>query len=322
MASFEDLVRQNLTNTVDATDFPNLGTKYQGKVRDNYTLADGRRIIVATDRLSAFDRVITTIPFKGQLLSELSNFWFEKAKAVPNHVLSVPDPNVTVVKECEPFAVEMIVRAYITGSAWRAYQKGGDVSGIKFPAGLQKNQKLGTIVITPSTKAEVGVHDEAISREAILSKGLVPRETYEMMEEYTLKLFEIGSKICADNGLILVDTKYEFGKDKDGNLVVIDEIHTPDSSRFWIKDTYQDLFTKGDEPDILDKEFFRGWLMEEKNYMGDGPIPDVPADIKVQLAQRYKQSFETITGKPFQPGVSELPVKERIVQNLKKANLL
>ncbi|MHA1734234.1 MAG: phosphoribosylaminoimidazolesuccinocarboxamide synthase [Promethearchaeota archaeon] len=320
--NFERLVLDNIENTVEETDFPNLGKKYRGKVRDNYITNDGRRVIIATDRLSAFDRVITTIPFKGQLLNQLSNFWFQTVKDVPTHLISVPDPNVTVVKQCEPYPVEMVVRAYITGSAWRAYEKGQDVSGIEFPAGLRKNQRLDEVVITPSTKAEVGIHDEAISREEILKRGLVPREEYEMMEEYTMKLFAAGSKLCDEHGLILVDTKYEFGKDADGNIVVIDEIHTPDSSRFWIKDTYEALFSQGKEPDILDKEFFRGWLMSEKNYMGDGPVPQVPPEIKVQLAKRYKESYETITGRPFEPALEGGSVKERIEKNLRSAGLL
>lgn len=320
---FEELVRQNVTNTIEETDFPGLGAKYAGKVRDNYTKEDQRRVIIATDRLSAFDRVITTIPFKGRLLNEMSNFWFDYTKAaVPNHVLSVPDPNVTVVKECQPYPVEMIVRAYLTGSGWRAYDKGDDISGIQLPAGLKKNQQLDERILTPSTKAEKGIHDEAISREEILERELVPKGVYEQMEEYALKLFEMGSALSAEHGLILVDTKYEFG-DYDGQLVVIDEIHTPDSSRYWIKDSYEERFAAGEEPEILDKEFFRGWLMEPpRNYQGDGPIPAVPPEIKVQLASRYKQSYETITARAFTPGQDERPVMERIRDNLEKAGLL
>ncbi|GAB4321203.1 MAG: phosphoribosylaminoimidazolesuccinocarboxamide synthase [Promethearchaeota archaeon] len=321
MSSFEELVRANVNNTVEKTQFP-LGKRYQGKVRDNYTTEDGRRVIVATDRLSAFDRVITTIPFKGQLLSQLSNHWFEETKAVvPNHVLDVPDPNVTVAVECTPIPVEVVVRAYITGSAWRAYQKGKDISGVVFPPGLAKNQKLDEVVVTPSTKAEHGLHDEAISEGEILKRKLVQKETYELMVGYALKLFEIGTRACAQRGLILVDTKYEFGTTPRGDLVLIDEIHTPDSSRFWIKETYEERFAAGEEPDILDKEFFRSWLME-RGFSGDGEIPDVPVDVKVSLARRYKRSFEAITGKEFVPALEGGSVEERIRSNLEAAGLL
>lgn len=311
----EKILRENLSNTLKETDFEGLGELYHGKVRDNYIQKDkGRRILIASDRLSAFDSVITTIPFKGQLLSQMSNFWFKKTEhLVPNHVIEVPDPNVTVAKECDPFPIEMVIRGYITGSAWRDYQKGKPISGIKLPEGLKKNQKLSRTIITPSTKAEKGDHDEPISREEILEKGIVDRETYEKVEKYTYDLFKFGQEFCARNNLILVDCKYEFGKTKDGEIILIDEIHTPDSSRFWIRDTYQDKFDNGEEPEILDKEFFRGWLMEQ-GYMGDGEIPDIPGDIRIKLAQRYIRSYETITGEKFEPAQGN--IKERIKKNL------
>ncbi len=310
------LIRQHLNNTLVETNFSQLGKLYRGKVRDNYTLPDGRRIIIASDRLSAFDRVLTSIPFKGQLLNQMTNFWFEKTKkVVPNHVLDKPDPNVTVVQEAKTLPVEMVIRGYITGSAWRAYEKGEDVPGVNFPKGLKKNQQLPTPVITPSTKATTG-HDEAISRETILKRNLVSKEIYTQMEVYAHKLFNEASKICAKNNIILVDTKYEFGL-VGNQVIVIDEIHTPDSSRFWIKGSYEDLFSAGKDPEILDKEFFRGWLMDH-GFKGDGQAPVIPDDVRVELAQRYVKAFETITGQAFKPPAGNVPIMERIQKNLAK----
>ncbi|MBD3353246.1 MAG: phosphoribosylaminoimidazolesuccinocarboxamide synthase [Candidatus Lokiarchaeota archaeon] len=311
----KEILKENLNNTLLETNFSQLGELYRGKVRDNYIQKyKNKRILIASDRLSAFDRVITTIPFKGQLLNQVSNFWFDKtADIAPNHVIGVPDPNVTIAKECKPFPIEMVVRGYITGSAWRAYKKGEAVSGIKFPEGLKKHQKLPETTITPSTKEEKGIHDEPISREEIIEQGIVDKDVYEQVEEYVYKLFEFGQNYCAKNNLILVDCKYEFGLTADDEIVLIDEIHTPDASRFWILDTYQEKFDKGEEPDILDKEFFRGWLMEQA-FMGDGEIPDIPDDIRIELAQRYVKSYEIITGKEFSPALGN--IKERIKKNL------
>ncbi|TFG20933.1 MAG: phosphoribosylaminoimidazolesuccinocarboxamide synthase [Promethearchaeota archaeon] len=313
----KEYIRQNLKNTLQETNFSGLGTLYRGKVRDNYTNNEKNlRYIVATDRLSAFDRVITSIPFKGELLNTISTFWFEKTKKIaPNHIVDVPDPNIAVVRQCNTLPIEMVVRAYVTGSAWRAYQKGQDVSGIRFPAGLKKNQKLPDPVITPSTKAEKGLHDEPISKEDILAKELVSKDVYAIVEEYSYKLFEFGQKHCAQNNLILVDCKYEFGITPENEVIVIDEIHTQDSSRFWILNTYQERFKAGDEPDILDKEFFRGWLMQQ-GYMGDGEIPSITEDVRIELVQRYIQSYETITHTEFKPHENR-NIMERISSNLK-----
>lgn len=313
----EELIRSQLNNTLVEIDLPNLGNRYKGKVRDNFiNEKSGVRTIVSSDRLSAFDRVITTIPFKGQLLNQMSTFWFEKTKdLVPNHIIDIPDPNVVRVHNCKPFPVEMIVRAYITGSAWRAYEKGEEIPGIKFPEGLKKNQKLPEMVITPSTKAEIGEHDMPISREDIIAKKLVEENLYKEMEEKTLKLFKYASEHCAKNNLILVDCKFEFGLTPDGQVVVIDEIFTPDASRFWIFDTYDEKFKNGQEPDILDKEFFRAWLIKSKNFMGDGSIPSVEDDVKVEFVKRYVQSYEMITGEEFKP-IIEGSVIERIKKNL------
>lgn len=313
----DDTIKAQLKNTIEKIDLPQLGNPYVGKVRTNYVdEKTGIRTIISTDRLSAFDRVITTIPFKGQLLNQMSLFWFEQTKNIAkNHIIDSPDPNVVRVHNCKGFPVEMIVRAYITGSAWRAYEKGEAVSGVKFPVGLKKNQKLPKLVITPTTKEDKG-HDMPISREEIIATGLVKEKQYKELEEKTLKMFEFASKHCAKNNLILVDCKFEFGINKDGEIIVIDEIFTPDSSRFWMANTYQEKFTQGLEPDVLDKEFFRSWLMKEKNFSGDGPIPDVPDSVKIEFVKRYVQSFEMITGQTFKP-IIEGNIIDRIKKNLK-----
>jgi phosphoribosylaminoimidazole-succinocarboxamide synthase len=319
----DEIIKNQLDKTLESTDFASLGKLYKGKVRDNY-IQDDKRIIIATDRLSAFDRVITTIPFKGQMLNQVSSFWFEKTKKiVKNHIIDIPDPNVAVVHQCDLIPVEMIVRAYITGTAWRNYLKGEATSGILMADGLKKNQKLDEILLTPSTKAKSG-HDIYISKSQILEDKLVDKDIYEQMEEASLKLFEFGSKYCKQNGLIMVDTKYEFGL-KDGELFVIDEIHTQDSSRFWIDSSYQERFNKNQDPEILDKEIFRGWLMDSypnifPDIKPDQEIPPISMDIKIELAKRYMKSFEKITGVKFKAEVAD--VTNRIVQNLEKAKYL
>jgi phosphoribosylaminoimidazole-succinocarboxamide synthase len=321
--NIDDIIRSQLDKTLKETNFTSLGNFYKGKVRDNYINED-QRIIVATDRLSAFDRVITTIPFKGQMLNQVSSFWFEKTKhLVKNHLIEVPDPNISVVKQCDLIPVEMIIRAYLTGTAWRNYVKGESTSGISLPTGMRKNQKIDDILLTPSTKAESG-HDIYISRDKILKEKIVDKEIYEQMEEASKKLFRFGQEYCKNNGLILVDTKYEFGI-KDGELLLIDEIHTQDSSRFWILDTYEENFQKDMDPEILDKEIFRGWLMETypkifPNIRPDQDIPPISPDIKIELAKRYMKSYKKITGLEFKPVISD--INQRIVKNLKKANYL
>jgi phosphoribosylaminoimidazole-succinocarboxamide synthase len=319
----EDIIKEQLNYTLKETNFSNLGNLYRGKVRDNYILED-KRIIVATDRLSAFDRVITTIPFKGQMLNQISSFWFEKTKnLVKNHLIEVPDPSVSIVHQCQTIPVEIIVRAYITGTAWRNYLKGEPTSGIIMPKGLKKNQKLDEVLVTPSTKAETG-HDIYISKEHIIKDNMVKKEIYEEMEEAALKLFKYGQEYCMENGLIMVDTKYEFGL-KDGELLVIDEIHTQDSSRFWILDSYEELFEKDEEPEILDKEIFRGWLMDTypevfPDIKPDEDIPPISEDIKIELAKRYMKSYKKITGVEFKAEVAD--VHQRILKNLKESNYL
>jgi phosphoribosylaminoimidazole-succinocarboxamide synthase len=313
----EQIIRAQLKNTLNDLDLPTLGKKYVGKVRTNYINEQTHiRTLISTDRLSAFDKVITTIPFKGQLLNQMSIFWFEKTKHIAkNHILKVPDPNVVQAINCKGFPVEMIVRAYITGSAWRAYEKNEDIPGVKFPKGLKKNQKLPNLIITPTTKADVGEHDMPISREQIIAKKLVPEDQYKQLEDKTLKMFEFASNHCAKNNLILVDCKFEFGITPDNEIIVIDEIFTPDASRFWILDSYNEKFAKGQEPDILDKEFFRAWLMKECNFSGEGTIPNVPDDVKVEFVKRYVQSYEMITGEIFEP-IIEGNIVDRIKKNL------
>ena len=318
----DTILKSQLGFTLDKTDF-NFGKRYEGKVRDNYSF-DGKRLIITTDRISAFDRVLCTIPFKGQVLNQTSAFWFEQTKSiVDNHVISVPDPNVMLVKECKLIPVEMVVRGYITGvtttSAWYNYERGiRNFCGNPLPDGMKKDQKLNKPIITPSTKAEHGAHDESVSGEEIIKRKLVDEKTYRQMEKAALALFDFGTKLVAKNNLILVDTKYEFGE-LNGKLVLIDEIHTPDSSRFWIKDTYEELFSNGKEPQKLDKEYVRMWL-SKRGFLGDGPIPKIPDDVKVEAAKRYITAYEMITGKEFaaEPG----DVLKRIEGNLKSANVL
>ena len=298
----DTILKNQLKHTLDKTNFK-IGRKYEGKVRDNYIL-NGKRVIITTDRISAFDRVLCTIPFKGQVLNQTSAFWFEKTKKiVKNHVIDVPDPNVMIVRECNPYPVEMVVRGYITGvtttSAWYNYERGiRNFCGNILPEGLEKNQKFDKPIITPSTKAEHGLHDESISREEIIKRGFVNEKIYKKMEKTALELFNFGTKLVAKNNLILVDTKYEFGE-LNGELVLIDEVHTPDSSRFWIKDTYDKLFSKWQEPQKLDKEYVRQWLAA-KNFIGEGTIPKIPDEVKIEAAKRYITAYEMITGKKFE----------------------
>ena len=318
----DTILNNQLNFTLDKTSFK-FGKKFEGKVRDNYIL-NGKRVIITTDRISAFDRVLCAIPFKGQVLNQTSAFWFENTKdIVKNHVIDIPDPNVMVVKECKAVPVEMVVRGYITGvtttSAWHNYEKGvRNFCGNTLPEGLKKNQKFDSPIITPSTKAEHGLHDESISRDEILKRKLVNESLYRKMEKAALALFDFGSKLVAKNNLILVDTKYEFGI-LNGELILIDEIHTPDSSRFWIKDTYEELFAKAQEPQKIDKEYVRMWLSNE-GFIGEGKIPKIPDKVKVEAAKRYITAYEMITGKKFEAKNGD--VLSRIEDNLKKAKIL
>ncbi len=289
-----------------------LGKKYSGKVRDYYIVGD-KRVLITTDRISAFDRVLDIIPHKGQVLNQISAFWFDKTKdIVQNHVLSVPHGNVTIAKSAKPIPIEMVVRGYMTGvtgtSIWGSYEKGDRVIyGIKFPNGLKKNQKLPKPIITPTTKAEVG-HDQRLTAEEIVKKKIVSPAIWRQLEKAALALFERGQKICNKAGIILVDTKYEFGLDDKGKLILIDEIHTPDSSRFWVKKTYLERFKKGLEPENFDKEFMRIWF-KKRGYAGDGKPPVMPKSFINKISKRYITIYERITGKKFVPDKDKIKIQ-------------
>lgn len=311
-------IEQQIPHALVRTDLDWLGSKYEGKVRDNYTAGD-RRFIIVTDRLSAFDRVIAPIPFKGQVLNQMAQFWFERTgHIVENHMLAVPDPNVMVGKECQPLPVEVVVRGYLTGvtstSIWTHYEKGERVfCGHRLADGMVKNQRLPEPVITPSTKAEKGGHDESVSPEEIVRRGLLSPELMQQVSEVSLRLFAFGSELLASHGLILVDTKYEFGLHA-GRLTLIDEIHTPDSSRFWIRDTYADRFARGEEPEKIDKEYLREWLAQH-GFRGEGPIPEIPTEVIVETAYRYLTAAERITGQKLALEVGD--VAARVERNLR-----
>lgn len=305
----------NILKTVDLEGF---GEKYQGKVRDYYILKNSR-IIITTDRQSAFDKILGFIPFKGQVLTQISKFWFDKTKnIIQNHLIAVPDPNVMIVKNAKLIPIEMVVRGYLTGvtvtSIWGSYEKGERIIyGIKFPDGLKKNQKLKTPIITPTTKAEKG-HDERLTEKEILRKKIVSEKLWKQMKKAALRLFKRGTKICTRAGIILVDTKYEFGLDEKGKLMLIDEIHTPDSSRFWIKKTYRERLKKELEPENFDKEFLRLWF-KEKGYSGNGKPPKMPNQFIAKVSKRYISIYEKITGKKFKADPNE-NIPERISNNL------
>ncbi len=305
----EEVLRSTLGMTLEKTTFE-LGRRYEGKVRDNYTVGDGRRYIVVTDRISAFDRVIGTLPFKGQVLNRIAAWWFERTRAVaPNHLLSVPDANVIEVMECEPLPVEMVVRAYVTGvtstSIWTHYARGERVfCGHRLPEGLRENERMPSPILTPSTKAEKGDHDVSASREEILAMGRMGAEDFDTAARMAMDLFRFGQELCERRGLILVDTKYEFGRTADGRIVVIDEIHTPDSSRFWFAGTYGERFAKGERPESFDKEYVRRWLAQA-GFTGDGPVPEIPQEVRIEAAKRYIAAYEVITGEVFEPDTRE-----------------
>ena len=297
------LIRQQLDHTLRETNFTDLGERYRGKVRDTYRV-DDRLILVTSDRISAFDHVLKqTIPFKGQVLNQLAAYFFDATSdIVPNQVLSVPDPNVTVAIQCEPVEIEFVVRGYLVGHAWRTYRSGKRVlCGKTLPEGLNQNDRLPEPILTPSTKAKEG-HDEDISREEAIAQGIIAAETFDELESYALALFQRGTEMAAAQGLILVDTKYEFGKSPDGHYVLIDEVHTPDSSRYFYADTYDELLSQSKPQRQLSKEFVREWLMDH-DFMGkEGQIlPDLSDEFRVEVATRYIELFESVSGKTFEP---------------------
>jgi phosphoribosylaminoimidazole-succinocarboxamide synthase len=305
-----------LPHTLREADFPGLGQLYRGKVRDNYS-RDGHIAMITTDRLSAFDRVLTTVPFKGELLNRITTFWFEKTRhVVRNHLIDVPDPSVLVVHRLQPVEVEVVVRGYLTGSLWRDHLagRGAKAYGLQLDAGMRKDQRFDSPILTPSTKAAVGVHDEPISPAQIVSQGLATQREWDAIRESALSLFAAGQDWAAQRGLILVDTKYEFGRDAKGELVVMDEIHTPDSSRYWIAEGSTERFERGEEQRMLDKEFLRQWLIRERGYQGEGPLPQISDEVRVQLAARYCELFERLTGQPAPLAVGD--VRARIERAL------
>ncbi|MBF6597661.1 MAG: phosphoribosylaminoimidazolesuccinocarboxamide synthase [Fermentimonas sp.] len=282
--------------------FPNQTNVYHGKVRDVYTIGDDTLVMIATDRISAFDEVLPKgIPYKGQVLNQIaSKFLDATSDIVPNWKLDSPDPMVTVGHRCDPFKVEMVIRGYITGSAWRDYKKGArSICGIPLADGLRENQKFETPLITPTTKADEG-HDENISKEEIIAQGLVSKDDYELLEKYTFELFKRGTEMASQKGLILVDTKYEFGK-KDGMIYLIDEIHTPDSSRYFYSDGYLERFEKGEEQKQLSKEFVRKWLMDNGFQGQEGQdIPEMTDEYCKSVSDRYIELYEKIVGEKFE----------------------
>lgn len=302
----ESIIREALEGTIGETGFCR-GRRIAGKVRDSYVLEDGRRILLTTDRVSAFDRILGTIPFKGQVLNEIAAFWFDKTKDIaPNHLISLPDPNVMVVHECGQLPLEFIVRGYITGvtstSAWTNYAAGARViCGNRLPDGLRKDEKLPSPILTPTTKHEE--HDRNISPDEAVSEGLISRDLFEEARDLCFRLFQRGTEEAAKRGLILVDTKYELGM-LDGKLVVSDEIHTPDSSRYWYAEDYLERFEKGLEQRKLDKEYVREWL-KTRGFAGDGEAPELTDEVRIEAAKRYIRAYEELTGKEFVPATGD-----------------
>lgn len=316
------IVVKNIPQAVDKINYPKLGKKHSGKVRDWY-VKDNLRILIATDRVSAFDKILGLVPFRGTVLNKLSEFWFEATRdIISNHMIGVIDPNVMLVSECLALPVEVVVRAYITGvtetSLWKQYSEGKRIIyGIKFPDGLIKNQKLKKPIITPTTRATgVGGHDEPITAQEIVKQKLVNANIWKQIEKVAIKLFEKGSKICEKGGFILADTKYEFGLDRSGKLILIDEIHTPDSSRLWLKRTYRQRFKNGQEVENYDKEVMRLWFSDQ-GYTGHGKPPKMPDTLIAKIATRYMEVYEKITQEKFEINLAVAP-KQRIAESLSK----
>ena len=316
----DSVLSEQLGHTLADTRLDALGERYRGKVRDVYRQRD-RLFLVATDRLSAFDRVLTTIPFKGEVLNRLAQFWFEKTKDVaPNHVLDMPDPNVTVARATKPYPVEVVVRGYLTGSLWRDVQKGTHTAyGLEIPPGMKKDAAFPEPILTPSTKAAVGEHDEPLSEADVVHRGIVGERDWGRIREAALALFRTGQAWCKTRGLLLVDTKYEFGTVGDA-LYVIDEMHTPDSSRFWRASSYASRLEAGTDQEMLDKENVRQWLIREKGFSGHGPLPVIPEDVRIKTAELYLGTFEEITGTALKPVAGD--VEARIEKNLQRHGYL
>lgn len=321
LGRYRSIISSASDNCLTETDLP-LPDKKRGKVRDSYSL-DEAMVFVTTDRQSAFDRVLASIPFKGQVLNLTSAWWFEKtAHIIPNHLISVPDPNVTIGKRCSVFPIEFVVRGYITGttdtSLWTQYNSGvRNYCGVPLPEGMKKNEKLKENIITPTTKEEH--HDRPISPKEIVEEGWMSQEDWDAASKAALELFAFGQKETAKHELILVDTKYEIGKDAEGNIMLIDEIHTPDSSRYWLADSYEQRLSEGLEPENIDKEFLRLWFRENCDPYADETLPEAPAELVTELSYRYIMLYEMITGETFAfPEMENLqkPIGERVIQNV------
>ncbi len=311
-------IQSQLDNCLLEAKFPQWESRYKrGKVRDMYLL-ENHRVLITTDRQSAFDHVLGTIPLKGQVLNRIAQYWFEQTQDIaPNQIISVPDANVTVARELDILPVEVVVRKYMTGSSdtaiWTHYNSGvRHYCGHTLPDGMVKNQPFDEAIITPTTKDEV--HDELISRDEIIAQGLVPEDTWAQVEEIALALFARGEELATKQGLILVDTKYEMGLDADGRITLADEIHTPDSSRFWISDTYAERHARGEEPESLDKEFLRLWLRDKG--ISDDNIPELDDEIRIQVAERYIDLFQRVTGADFDAELGATPVLQRIEERI------
>ena len=305
-------------STLSGTGFREFGEQVSGKVRDSYLL-DGRRLLVASDRISSFDVIVGTIPFKGQVLNQLAAFWFERTRAiVPNHLIGAPDPVVSVVRDCEVLPVEFVVRGYLAGvsntSIWTAYERGErEYCGHRLEDGMRRNEPLPKPILTPTTKAPKGQHDELCSRAELLASGAISEEHFDAAARIAMTLFAEGTAWAEKQGLILVDTKYEIGLDSDGELCVVDEIHTSDSSRYWYLEDYEARLSAGESPKALDKEYVRSWLVE-RGYRGEGEAPELPLEVRVEAARRYIEAYELITGLPFEPSVED--PEPRIRRNL------
>lgn len=320
----EAQLKDLLPLALEETDLP-LRPCIRGKVRDAYPLARGRRLLITTDRLSAFDRILGAIPYKGQVLNQLSAYWFgETEDIVGNHLLSVPDPNAAVVVTCQVFPVEVVVRGYITGvtktALWYRYAQGERVIyGHRLPEGLRKNEPLPTPLITPTTKGGPTGHDERLTPQQVVDDGWLDAETWDKVQAAALALFRFGQERARAAGLLLVDTKYEFGRAPDGTIHLVDEVHTPDSSRFWLADTYEERLARGEEPENMDKEFVRLWYAGQ-GYRGDGPPPPLSPEVAAALSLRYIQLCQRLTGQPFSP--ARYPAGPRLRENLARAGLL
>ncbi|MBB42815.1 MAG: phosphoribosylaminoimidazolesuccinocarboxamide synthase [Rhodospirillaceae bacterium] len=313
----------NIVECLTEAFFPELPNFYSGKVRDSYDLPDGRRVMISTDRQSAFDQILAAVPYKGQVLNQTARFWFEQTVDIcPNHVLSYPDKNVLIAKKLQMLPVEMVVRDYLTGSTetsiWPMYKIGNrNMYGLKFPDDLIKNQKLPKTIVTPTTKAAYDAHDKPISPDEIIRTGLLNKSQWKSLKDISLALFARGREIAAGNGLILVDTKYEFGLSSDGCIVVADEIHTPDSSRYWYANSYKECFKAGREPISLDKEFLRLWITKRCDPYTD-LIPDIPIETVKEFSNRYIHLYERVTGQTFENSQITTPIIDRIRKNLSR----